>query len=215
MRIYDLREYIYDVCCRYFKGANVMWAGETQPKQKLPLVMLSLRNLSVPHHANIETVKEEIVRYYQSEIMLEVNVFSAPGIGGHNDTVPDMYEFIKYLNSDEIVDELFANDISITLAGSIQNASQFLGIDTEYRAMAEFTVGFCQLSTGAYGISLPSMEKRYDTASGIWAVKESVPEEEWKPTTAGGGSYDMENYGDYEITTAEITMKEEQYGDQY
>ena len=202
MRVYDLREYLYDVTKRYFQAANVVWAGETQPKQPYPLVMLSLRNLTVSTQPNTESTKDEIIRYYQAEILLEVNTFTGPGINLHNDGVPDLCEFIQYLSSDEMTDEFFVNDLAITQNGAIQDVSQLLGTENEHRAMAEFTVNFCLLSSGRYGLSRPSAEKQYDTENGIWAV--AGQGQEWEPTPTGGGSYEMNHSGDYDITTAEI-----------
>ena len=62
MKLYDLREYLYDVVKRYFQAANVVWAGETQPKQPYPLVMMSLRNLTVSTQPNTESTEDEIIR---------------------------------------------------------------------------------------------------------------------------------------------------------
>lgn len=210
MRVYDLREYLFDLVRQYFQNARVIWLNEVQAKKKLPMVTLAFRNISAASFPATEIVGEEIVEYYPSTALLEVNTFLSANGDGRNDAAADLQEFMHYLGSPQITDELFLNDISIIQNGSIQDIPQFLGMEREYHAMVEMTVGFCQLVTGQYGISRPEDEKRYDTDTGIWAVRLKEPEADWRPTTSGGGNYELESLGNYDIAETEVTMKEEE-----
>lgn len=192
MRIYDLKEYIYDVVAGYFTEANVCWVNEVGTKPELPLVMLALRNLTRHPYPAETDGEQERIRCYPSSVMLEVNIFSKGGKVGDgysDDTVADMNEFLLYLDSPEITDELFVNNLEIRENGPIQSIPQLLGeAKYEFRAMAELTVSFVQYTSGAYGVKRPKEEREYKGA-GIWAAAENVEEKDWRTTSAGGGTY--------------------------
>ena len=178
MRLYDLKESLHDLVSRYFQQATVIWANEVSTKPSLPLVMLRLGNLSRQSFPSEEPVEDGSVRYYGSTVDLEVQVFSKGGkIGGgySDDTVADLNEFLLYLESPEITDELFGKDLAIDIGTPVQSIPALLGeAKNEFRAMTELTVSFTQETTGAYGIRRPEEEL-----------------EEWSPTSAGGGSHEQ------------------------
>ena len=206
MRIYDLKEYVYDLVARYFVQANICWSSETSTKQTLPLVMLTFRNLNRHPYPAENIGEDELVKCYPSSITLEVDIFSKGGktAGGYSDdTLADMNEFLLYLESPEITDELFMNNLDIQTTGPAQAIPQLLGeAKNEFRSMVELTVSFTQYAAGAYGIKKPKEELQYK-GSGIWAVADSVEEEEWKPTSAGGGTYGFATEENEIITNAE------------
>ena len=178
MRLYDLKEYLYDLVSRYFQQATVIWANEVSTKPSLPLVMLRLGNLSRQSFPSEESGEDGSVRYYGSTIDLEVQIFSKGGkIGGgySDDTVADLNEFLLYLESPEITDELFDKDLAIDIGTPVQSIPALLGeAKNEFRAMVELTVGFTQETAGAYDLK----------------QSEKDPEE-WTPTSAGGGSIEQ------------------------
>ena len=218
MRIYDLREYIFDVVGRYFTHARVVWSDEVKEKPRLPMVMLTFRNLSTTTFSETVVLKKSedgieddgaaVVHFFPSSVALEVNNFTKRDGSGRNNALPDLYEFVKFLNSDEIVDKMFADDISIVQNGPIQPVSMVFGQDHEYRAMAEFTVNFTQISAGAYGIMHPDNELVYDCKAQEWRPYIPETENDWKPTSSGGGDYELENSAAYIFSEAEVEMRE-------
>lgn len=178
MRLYDLKEYLHDLVSRYFQQATVIWANEVSTKPSLPLVMLRLGNLSRQSFPSEEPGEDGSVRYYGSTIDLEIQIFSKGGkIGGgySDDTVADLNEFLLYLESPEITDELFNKDLAIDIGTPVQSISALLGeAKNEFRAMVELTVNFTQETAGAYDLK----------------QSEKDPEE-WTPTSAGGGSIEQ------------------------
>ena len=174
MRLYDLKEYLHDLVSRYFQQATVIWANEVSTKPSLPLVMLRLGNLSRQSFP----LEDGSVRYYGSTIDLEIQIFSKGGkIGGgySDDTVADLNEFLLYLESPEITDELFNKDLAIDIGTPVQSIPALLGeAKNEFRAMVELTVNFTQETAGAYDLK----------------QSEKDPEE-WTPTSAGGGSIEQ------------------------
>lgn len=206
MRIYDLKEYVYDLVSRYFAKANICWSNETGTKQQLPLVMLTFRNLNRHPYPSEDLGEDELVESYPSSITLEVDIFSKGGkaCGYSDDTLADMNEFLFYLESPEITDELFANNLEIQAMGPVQAIPQLIGESKyEYRSMVELAVNFTQYAAGAYGIKRPKEELQYK-GSGIWAVADSAEEETWTPTSAGGGTYGFAAEENEIITSVEV-----------
>ena len=65
--------------------------------------------------------------------------------------------------------------------------------------MVELTISFTQATSGAYGLVRPVEEKEYN--DGIWAAAKVPDEENWQPSSAGGGTYDL-------VTRSEIMIDE-------
>ena len=204
MRLYDLKEYVYDLVARYFSKATIYWSNEVGTKPELPVVLLTLRNPTRQSFPSEKMEDDGPVRYYSSTVTLEVDIFSKggkmPGGGYSDDTLADMNEFLLYLDSPEITDELFANDLAVDILNPVQSVPSMLGeAKTEYRAMVELTISFTQATSGAYGLVRPVEEKEYN--DGIWAAAKAPDEENWQPTSAGGGTYDL-------VTRSEIMINE-------
>lgn len=211
MKIYDLKEYIYDLVSRYFTAASVVWANEISTKPTLPLVTLRLGNLT--RHPFPEESEDESgpVRYYPANIILEVNIFSCGGAmeGGYSDdTAADMNEFLLYLESPDITDELFGNGLDMQ-PGTVQPIPALLGESKfEFRTMVEIDISFTQRTAGACGVKRSPEELAYK-GDGFWAAAEAPTEEDWKPTSAGGGTYEIAVEQIEYIETAEIEEKKE------
>lgn len=206
MRLYDLKEYLFDLVSNYFTHANVVWTNEVSKKPALPAVTLTLRNPRKASFPMIVDGRNDEIRAYQCSATLEINIFSKGGkVGGgySDDTMADMMDFLLYLSSPEILDEMCAANICID-EGNVQPIPTLLGESkTEFRTMAELDVHYIQLASGAYGVKVPPEEKVY-AGNGIWKPASPVEDEsEWKPTSAGGGAYD------YVSTSTEIIEEAE------
>lgn len=170
--------------------ANVVWKDEIKTKPQLPLITMIVRNVQSSHFSAAEYVGEELIHYYPSTLLLEINTHVPPSNDRHNDALPDLSEFEAYLQSDEITDELFMNDITAIPSGPITNVTQILDQDHEFRAMAEYNINFNQVRSGSYGIKRADAESRYDFKNGVWAISTGGAYE-WSPTTSGGGPSEM------------------------
>ena len=71
-----------------------------------------------------------------------------------NTAVEDLEEFIRFLDSDGITEELAKKDVTIVMNPPIRDLSELIG-DTKfnYRSMCEFTITFVGLADGKYGVS--------------------------------------------------------------
>lgn len=121
-----------------------------------------------------------------------------------NTAVNDLLDFVNYLNSAFVVNLCHNLDIDISINGTVNDVSDYIN-DTrwQYRAMAEFSVGFTQTAVGATGILLESSVKEVPERPEETHI---VPE--WQPTSSGGGynKLAMETVGYFE----DVEIKEEQ-----
>ncbi|MGL5433806.1 MAG: phage neck terminator protein [Lachnospiraceae bacterium] len=199
MRLEDLKEYTYTLVHSYFQHAIITWAEEISTKKKPPQITLELNNLTRSTHPIDEQYSEdEVIRYYPSTIMLTMNTYII-GAGDtlespSNTAVADLNEFWNYIDSPEMVDVLCQAGLSFSVSMPIQGVPKLLGTsDYEYRAMATFQIDFTQAICGMYSLGHPSSVPVFDTETEAWVDPVPVPQEEWKPTATGGGSYDLAN----------------------
>ncbi len=213
MILNELHKHLYDLTADYFAGATVIWAQEKIVKPKPFLVTLRLGNVSRPVQPISGVVDGTPCGYYPSKVPFEVNLytkgaaFSVPGkmiAAAQNTAVNDLLDFVNYLNSAFVVNLCHNLDIDISINGTVNDVSDYIN-DTrwQYRAMAEFSVGFTQTAVGATGILLESSVKEVPERPEETHI---VPE--WQPTSSGGGynKLAMETVGYFE----DVEIKEEQ-----
>ena len=178
MNLRTLKENLYAITKEYFAGATVVWAEQHIAKPKLPLITLKTGPLSLVTFPINDDSNGVPTGYYQSRVSLEINLYTEGagievGVGEigtkENTAVNDMMDFLRYINSQYVIDLCEALDITIMPEGPIQDVSALLN-DTryQYRAMMELTVDFMQVTKGHAGI---------------------VPEAgTWEQTPSGGGT---------------------------
>ena len=209
MRLYDLKEYLYDLVSGYFVHTAVCWSNEISTKPTPPVVLLTLRNLHRHPYALLEDGEDEKVHGYPSTVTLEINLFSTGDQvnGGYSDnTMADLNEFLLYLNSPNMTDHLYTCDITIE-TNDVLPVSQLLGeAKYEFRAMTELQIDFTQHAAGGYGVRRPAEELEYRDHE--WVPPKRPSKEEWTPTSSGGGLYeygqDEEGYIET-VETKEVT----------
>ena len=99
-------------------------------------------------------------RYYNYDFIFEINLYTVgrevkAGNSNYyeNTAVEDLEEFIRFLDSDGITEELAKKDVTIVMNPPIRDLSELIG-DTKfnYRSMCEFTVSYVGLADGKYGV---------------------------------------------------------------
>jgi hypothetical protein len=128
-------------------------------KLDLPFITLQLKNLSMSTHPVTQWMEGEVVKSHPSTAMLEINLYS-PGVPVHSgagvviyrnsarDELAGFCHFLEFPSTENLLLEL---GISILLEGSVLDVTAILdGIDSEYRAMAEFSVDFTQTVEDPY-----------------------------------------------------------------
>lgn len=211
MQPYELKKYIESLVQSYFQAANVIWSSEVSTKPRLPAVMLRLSNMRMGTFAVEAFLDGEIVWQYPSSAILEINVFTAgvavPGtIGMDNTALADINEFCKYIGSPEMTDVLAMNDLAFTVNGPINDIPKLLGTtDYEYRAMVEYLIDFTQTVSGIYSLNRPSSELSWNQETSEWVPPAAPDKEHWKPTTSGGGTYELTHAEQQSIETIDIS----------
>lgn len=159
MNIAELRRVLYDLAQDYFVGATVAFGNTNITKPKLPYVLLTLGTLQRPSKPEIRFWDGRVVQIYPCTISLVVNLYSKGllnsdfGADYYEDTAQsDLAAFVSYIDSDAGIAYSKEHDIYVALISGPDDLSA-LENDTfyEYRARAEFMVGFTDVVVGKAG----------------------------------------------------------------
>lgn len=158
MTFSEVKEFIYELVKRYHPGAMVVWTKTKGVTPKPPYITLGYSNLNRSAFPLSDDEREH--RYYNYDFIFEINLYTVgkevkAGNGSYfeNTAVEDLEEFIRFLDSDGITDELAKKDVTIVMNPPIRDLSELIG-DTKfnYRSMCEFTVSYVGLADGKYGV---------------------------------------------------------------
>lgn len=159
MTFSEVKKFIYELVKRYHPGAMVVWTKTKGVTPKPPYITLGYSNLNRSAFPLSDDEREH--RYYNYDFIFEINLYTVgkevkAGNGSYfeNTAVEDLEEFIRFLDSDGITEELAEKNVTIVMNPPIRDLSELIG-DTKfnYRSMCEFTITFVGLADGKYGVS--------------------------------------------------------------
>ena len=193
MDLWPVKQLIYEMVVQYHPGALVVWEKTKGVTPRPPYITLGYRNLERSLFPLSDDKNEH--KYYNYTFTLEINLYTigkeikvnGAGAGYYENTaVEDLEEFVRFLDSSAITDELAMKEVTIVLNPPIRDLSELIG-DTKfnYRSMAEFTVAYVGLADGEYGVhgsgAVPNPSggglKEFAEAE-IYAIKEISIQEE-------------------------------------
>lgn len=155
----QVKNKVYEVVTLFFSQATVVWAEQVMTKPPVPYVTLKMGSITKVAFPCINEVTGD--RHYGCRTLLELNLYTkgvsvTAGIGVtgnyENTATDDLMEFIKFLESPEIVDIL--EDIGLELNPPVRDLSELLNdAKYRYRAMAECTISYTEEACGLYGVS--------------------------------------------------------------
>lgn len=158
MNINGVRAAIYEIVSRYFAGATVAWGDTNMTKPMLPFITLKLGDVKRAMWPNKRYVGGEPYYDYPSQVLLTVNLFTRgkKALQGSDTAIRedtsenDMMEFLNFVNSDWFLSWEKQKNIYIRPEGSVRNLTALTNdVNWEYRAMAEFMVGYTEVASGA------------------------------------------------------------------
>ena len=192
MNLTEVREKLYDLTERFFQAATIIWSEQINTRPSPPLVELKCGPISRTAYPVID---DDGNRIYHESVTWEVNLYTKGKpievgdntVGNYiNTATSDLMDFMNFLESDEITDEIAGWGMSISLNPPVRDLTD-LENDSRYRyrAMAELAVSFAQESGGPYGLR---GEAQF-------------------PNSSGGGTAEQAYMEDYVIE--EVEIKEE------
>ena len=144
MTFSEVKKFIYELVKRYHPGAMVVWTKTKGVTPKPPYITLGYSNLNRSAFPLSDDEREH--RYYNYDFTFEINLYTVgrevkAGNSSYyeNTAVEDLEEFIRFLDSDGITEELAKKDVTIVMNPPI-------------RSMCEFTVSYVGLADGKYGV---------------------------------------------------------------
>lgn len=160
MNLGEAKLLLYETVARYHPGAVVVWEKTKGVTPRPPYITLGYGNINRSLFRMSDEKGEH--EYYEYSFTFEMNLYTigkelkvnGAGIGAYENTaVEDLEEFIRFLDSEAITNELTQKGLSVFLNPPIRDLSELIG-DTKfnYRSMAEFTVAFVGCADGMYGV---------------------------------------------------------------
>lgn len=159
MTFEEVKQQLYELVVKYHPGAMVVWEKTKGVTPKPPYITLGYRNLNRSAFPLSDDEGEH--RYYNYDFIFEINLYTVGkkvktenATYFENTAVEDLEEFVRFLDSEGITDELAKKDVTIVCNPPIRDLSELIG-DTKfnYRSMCEFTVSFVGVADGKYGVS--------------------------------------------------------------
>lgn len=156
MTIEEVKDKIHDVAASFFDPKSVFFAEQKMSAKAVPMITLTFGDLTKTLHPIIEndSFPEERVMVWTVSSLLDIDVFTMGRPKGNNfinTAVSDLQDFIYFLESDEIIDELSMYGITLLPQTGVRNISELFN-DTKfrYRANTEFMVNFTEATGGPY-----------------------------------------------------------------
>lgn len=159
MTFAEVKKILYEFVKRYHPAAMVVWSKTKGVTPKPPYITLGYSNLNRSAFTLSDDEGEH--KYYNYDFVFEINLYTVgkeiktnTGSYYENTAMEDLEEFVRFLDSEGVVDELSEKNVTIVFNPPIRDLSELIG-DTKfnYRSMCEFTVSFVGLADGKYGVS--------------------------------------------------------------
>lgn len=152
MTVNELKDVLYEIVKAYFADINVVWGRVGGVKMPDPVIVLTTGSVTRSVFPSEHIINGEIMAYYPSNTILEINYFADNSKKTENDATNDLEGFLNYIGSPYVIHECGRHNISIVQETAV---SDLTGLKYEsswdYRAMVELNVGFMQSAFGYAG----------------------------------------------------------------
>lgn len=161
MTLSEANEKIRQIVAGYFGDSHTFYADVKMAKKTTPYVTIKLRGYGRQFFANKlvdQTYYEKSYREITGHV--DINLYTqgkdvSGGVGQKiyiNTAMADMEDFLKYLDSDDMQDELVRSDMSMIMTDEVKDLSEIVRENTyEYRALAQFDVHLTDVAYGTMG----------------------------------------------------------------
>lgn len=161
---YDgLKEYLHQVVAGYYGEWHVYFAGIKMPKPPVPYITLKFYGYR-KNRTSIAIFDEKNQcnkNYWPARVMVDINLYTKGRNVSPEGAQPmytdtseqDLADFLMYISSDFMEDELARNNVALDVEGDIKNLSSLVNESSvfNYRSMVTLKVNFTECSYGKYG----------------------------------------------------------------
>lgn len=229
----EMKRAVYGITAAYFTGAAVEMANTKSAKKGKPLVKLAFGPAQSTQFPVEQFLDGELCSFYPTTAKLEVQLFThgakLPNGAMENTAVGDLTDYVHYMMSEMVTNELNTQNLSMLVAGPVQDVTAIINdVSYEYRAMVEFNVNFTVAAVGFAGVLDESSIKIDQPAPGPDPGEPGTPvdpgtpgepadpdspgqvlppyiEPEWKPTDSGGRNKEIAEKRTGYFTEVEVT----------
>lgn len=211
----EMKRAVYGITAAYFTSASVEMANTKSAKKGKPLIKLSFGPAQSTQFPVEQFLDGELCSFYPTTAKLEVQLFTngsrLPNGAMENTAVGDLTDYVNYMMSEMVTNELNTQNLSMLVAGPVQDVTSIINdVSYEYRAMVEFNVNFTVAAVGFAAVLDESSIKIDQPAPGPDPDSQGqvLPphiEPEWKPTNSGGRSKEIAEKRTGYFTEVEVT----------
>jgi hypothetical protein len=191
----EMKRAVYGITAAYFTGASVEMANTKSAKKGKPLVKLAFGPAQSTQFPVEQFIDGELCSFYPTTAKLEVQLFTngfrLPNGAMENTAVGDLTDYVNYMMSEMVTNELNLQNLSMLVDGPVQDTTAIINdVSYEYRALVEFNVNFTVAAVGFAGVLDESSIKIDQPAPGPTPGPDpgepgepEKPDEPGKPTT--------------------------------
>ena len=235
----EMKRSVYGITAAYFSSATVEMANTKSTKKGKPLIKLAFGPAQSTQFPVEQFIDGELCSFYPTTAKLEVQLFTngsrLPNGAMENTAVGDLTDYVNYMMSEMVTNELNTQNLSMLVAGPVQDVTAIINdVSYEYRAMVEFNVNFTVAAVGFAGVLDESSIKIDQPAPGPDPGEPGEPAEpgtpldpgapgqpvdpdspgqvlpphiepEWKPTDSGGRNQEIAEKRTGYFTEVEVT----------
>lgn len=153
----EMKRAVHGITTAYFSGATVEMANTKSTKKGKPLVKLAFGQAQSTKFPVEKFLDGELCSFYPTTAKLEVQLFTngvrLPNRAMENTAVGDLTDYVNYMMSEMVTNELNQQNLSMMVAGPVQDVTAIIN-DTsyEYRALVEFDISFTVAAVGFAGV---------------------------------------------------------------
>ena len=154
----EMKRAVHGITTAYFSGATVEMANTKSTKKGKPLVKLAFGQAQSTKFPVEKFLDGELCSFYPTTAKLEVQLFTngvrLPNGAMENTAVGDLTDYVNYMMSEMVTNELNQQNLSMMVAGPVQDVTAIIN-DTsyEYRALVEFDISFIREGCARVGLA--------------------------------------------------------------
>lgn len=211
----EMKRAVYEITTAYFTGATVEMANTKSTKKGKPLVKLAFGPAQETKFPVERFLDGELCSFYPTTAKLEVQLFTnglrLQNGAMENTAVGDLTDYVHYMMSEMVTNELVLQNISMMVAGPVRDMTAIINdVSYEYRALVEFDISFTAAAVGYAGVLDESSIKIGQAEPGTdpddpGQVLPPHIDPEWTPTESGGRNAEIAEKRTGYFTEVEVT----------
>ena len=126
----EMKRSVYGITAAYFSSATVEMANTKSTKKGKPLIKLAFGPAQSTQFPVEQFIDGELCSFYPTTAKLEVQLFTngsrLPNGAMENTAVGDLTDYVNYMMSEMVTNELNTQNLSMLVAGPVQDVTAII-----------------------------------------------------------------------------------------